>query len=61
MRVSPVERDGNEMQYRCGAAEHIAGRPHVAEFGAERPLVAHLVDRPQGHHQACNKQVSHRQ
>lgn len=27
---SPIQRDCDEMKYRCRAAEHITARPHVA-------------------------------
>lgn len=57
----PVNGDGDQVQDGGGAAENVARGPHVAQLGAQRPLLRHFVDGAQRHHQARNQQVGHGQ
>lgn len=40
---SPVQSNGNQMQYRGGAAQDVTTCPHVAEFRTESPFMGNLV------------------
>lgn len=40
--VSPVYRDGEQVEYGGGAAEDVAHGPHLAQLRPERPLLADL-------------------
>ena len=41
----PVDRDSQEVEDGGGAAEDVAHGPHLAQFAAERPLLADLKER----------------
>ena len=52
-----VERDGDEMEYRRRAAQHVDEDPRVAHFRSHKPLRAHLLNGGERHDECCHHEV----
>ena len=56
-----VQRDGAQVQDAGRAAEHVKRDPHVAELGAERPVLEQVVGERERHDGAGQRHVGHAQ
>jgi len=57
----PVQRDGAQVQYGRGAAQHVARQPQLAHDAAEQPNARHVVHDVQRQHADGHGQVGHGQ